>query len=95
MLKHCMLGNKAMTQKYYIILLFHGNSTMRNETIVGNNIYGKTEKMKNSFYIRNNDKLIQTRNTYATLAREQNYENSSFKNREKMKNFLLLQKQKK
>ena len=53
MLKHCMLGNKVMTGKYYIVLLFHGNCTLRNETIVGTSIYGKTEKMKNSFCVRN------------------------------------------
>ena len=73
-----------ITSSFY----YNKNSTLQNATIFGKNTYGKTEKVENSFYIRHYEKLIQMRNTYATLAREQHYENSALENRQKRKLFI-------
>ena len=82
---HCTLGNKVTFENITSSFYYNKNSTLRNATIFGKNTYGKTEKVENSFYIRHYEKLIQMRNTYATLAREQRYENSALENRQKKK----------
>jgi len=54
------------------------------------NFYWKTEKMGNSFYIRNYEKLRKMRNYYTILAGEYYHNLLALENRRTLKNYVLL-----